>query len=504
MMTQTLTKRFLVTGTAVAGLLALSMPAANSAIKIPEVINGQAYSEAMKIVVTIPSAAQVRQALLDAGYPVTAMPALDIGATSQTLVISSNYGDVTRTRGTGAASSWAAPLLGDTSMPKSSSRCDSTSCADEASLAKTRIALPAPLALGSVDIAGALSRTTGNLKTQGNTGIVDVNLNLDSLIGAGAPLAAIGEALNTVRTSVNTSVVPAVNSTVATVKTTLDGISALDPIRKEVDRVLTIGQLKPLPDLRTVDLVTARVLAGAASLADEPAATLAGLRATSLTEIVNLGVFGGWVSADSIAVKASAFANGVKGEANAQANSKTDITNLDVGGLLGVHVSSEDLARLLDAETLKTAGGETLKNLGLGAAVQELENALDLAYNTAGVSLEKLANEEKVSPLGILASATANSLRLRIAPALPNYAKLTAIGTTPGSIIPKLAKSDFTPTGLAITIDLPSATAAVAATSVKPVCIGSCVPKTGVESKALWALMLIGLALGVRRFALGR
>ncbi|MFP5225745.1 MAG: hypothetical protein ACLGH3_09395 [Actinomycetota bacterium] len=498
---RSLTKRVTTMAFAVTGLFAMSMPSAQSAI--PPVINGQAYSEAMKVVVTIPSVAQVRQALLDAGYPVTAMPALDLGATSQTLVISSNYGDVTRTNATGAASSWAAPLLGDTSMPKSSSRCDSTSCADEASLAKTRIELPAPLALGSVDVAGALSRTTGNLRTQGTTGIVDIGLKLESLIGEGAALAAVGNALNTVRTTVNGSVLPVVNNSIDTVKSTLDGITALKPIKDELDRVITVGNIKPLPDIRTADLISGRVLAGAANLSDEPAKTLDGLRATSLTQIVDLGIFGGWVTADSIEVKASAFANGVKGEASAKADSKTDVVNLDVGGLLGVHVSSEDLARLLDPKTLKDAGGQTLENLGLGAAVTELENALDLAYGTAGITLEKLANEEKVSPAGTLATATANSLRLRIAPALPNYEKLMSINSG-GSVIPKFTKSDFTPSGLSITVDLPSATAAVAATNVKPVCIGSCVPKTGVESKAVWALALLGLAVGVRRFALGR
>lgn len=497
----TRSRRAVVAATAMIGLSAFLAPPAQSAEHaVPNIINGKAYAQALEVIVNIPSAAELQAALVEAGYPVGALPGLDLGRTTQTLVIASNHGEMTKTGDEGFSKGWAAPLLGSQSRPKSETRCATATCVDNASVLASQVKLPAPLDLGTIDIAGALSKSEGIFKTRNRTGAVDVGLNLGKLIGEGAVLAPIGAALETARTTINGPVRTQANSAIDKIVSTLDSLKPLDPIRDELDHYVTLGHLDPIPDLRTVDLLRTTVLSGNASLADQSAGDRLGVEAVGLTKIVDLSVFGGLVSADSISVKAEAFANGKKGLARAAATPDADVLNVNLAGLLKVHLSSADLDRILNPETLKTPTRDTLKQLGLTAAVESIENAIDLSYNIAGVSVEHLESASSAGPSGTVASAEANSFRLRIAPTLPKLAALTRGGAG----IPKLAKSDFVPTGLSITIELPRATAAVASPTAFGVCIESCTPITGVENKAIFGMLLLGLALGVRRFAFSR
>lgn len=498
-------RRMAATTVAAFGLTALLAPSAGAA-SMPPVLSGEAKATALTVTVSIPSLAELRSALIAAGYPVSALPSVDILDDTLSLVVASTDAQSTHSPGTtdidamNVASGWAAPLLGKpVSAPKSQTRCDTTSCANSVSVAKDTIVLPAPLDLGKIDIAGAHSSTTSYFDTVSETGLIDVDLSMGRLIGSGAPLAAIGTALDQVRTAVNSNVVPPLNDSIDTVNAALNGVAPLQPLKRELDRIITVDHIKPLPDLRTVDLVTGRVLGSHSSLADATRANVTGLQAKAESQIVNLEVLGGWASIDSIHVLAEAYANGIKGKNDATSVSNTDIVNASLGGLLGIHVSAADLEHLLDPATLKGVVRDTLPPAA-SAAVDEIAAAIDIIYNVSNVTLERLSSSKLVSPAGVKAQATSNSLRLRVAPQIPNFAKLTAAGAG----VPRLAKSDYTPSGLVISIDLPSASAAVAATNVLPVCIGSCVPITGVEHKVLFGLMLLGLAIGVRRYALSR
>lgn len=510
----TRTRHIMATAVAMVGMAAFLAPPAHSAASAPAVINGTAYSQALRVVINIPSAAELRSALLAAGYPVEAMPALDLGRTAQTLVIASNYGEVTKTNAKGASSGWAAPLLGSQSHPKSTTRCDSPTCVQNNSILSSSVKLPAPLDLGTIDIAGALSNATGLLKTNNSTGLVEVSLSLEKLIGSGAALSAIGDALETARTQINGPVREQANASIDQVLAALDNpaLDSLDPIREELTHYVTIGRINPIPDLRTLSLLETKILAGQANILDLDKAvggkslSVAGVEATAQSKLVDFSAFGGWVTADSIGVKAQAFVNGQKGESrattNPQGNDNFEITNLNIGGLLGVNLSTVNLARILDPNTLKGTATETLKELGLDGQIENITNAIDLSYNIAGISMEKLKSETINGETGSFASATANTLELTIAPALPKLAKLQA-GIAGGGV-PKLEKEDFVATGLTISIELPKATASVGSPNVFGECIGMCSTTTGVESNMLLGFLILGLAVGVRKFAFSK
>jgi hypothetical protein len=484
---------------AASGLFALTAPSAQ-AVTVPRVMNGVADSQALKVTLRVPSIPQLRAALVAAGLPVSALPNVDIGEPLvQVIEISTNHGGVTKSDAIMNAGGFARPLAGALGEPLASETCSSgDGCSSNATVAAQRVELPSQL--GHVDIAGALSKTLTPLSTVNKTAAVDVNVSLESVL-QNATLSAVTGALETLRGQLNTTVVPALNGSIDTVKDTVDGIAALAPLKAELDRIVTVDHIKPIPDLSKVDLVTGRVLGGAAEIKDETVAGTTGLRATSASEIINLQLLGGWASIGSISVSADAFANSVAANHAAKAKAVTDIANVDLGGLLGVHISADDLIHLTESETMKALIRDTAKGLGVNQGLTNIENAIELVYDTAGISIVKLGNSEQTTRTK--AEATANSLLVKIEPKLPNFTKLQA-GLASGKV-PALADSDYVPTGLSLTVELPSATAAVQAASVLGAdCIKSCVPVTGVGTPWMVAFALLGLAVTVRKFALSR
>lgn len=478
-------------------LFALTAPAASAAM--PKVLNANAGSQALKVTLKVPSIPQLRAALIAAGLPVDAVPAVDVSPlATQVIDVARNGAAATKSAGTMHSEGFADPIGGSIKSQNAQSSCNDAACDNATNIVAQRIDLPNDL--GYVDIAGATSVNPTHLRSAQKTAAVDVNLSLESVLNK--ELAAVAGVLDTLRTSLNTTVVPQLNSAIDTVKTTVDGVDALLPVKRELDRIITVDHVKPIPDLSEVDLVTGRVLGGIAKVTDETRNGMTGLAAHSESEIVNLSLLGGWATIGSIRVEADAFANSVKGAAGSDANSVTDIANVDLGGLLGVHISADDLIRLTESETLKAVARDTMKELGVNQDLTNIENAIELVYDTSGISVVKLSNTEKVSPAGILAEAAANSLLIKIEPKLPNFNKLRE-GLAGGSV-PLLANSDYIPTGLSLTVELPTATAWVQATSVKSVCVGSCVPITGVGTPWLLAIALIGMAIAVRKFALAR
>jgi hypothetical protein len=485
---------------ATSALFAMTAPSA-SAADIPKVLNGNASAQAMVVNVTIPTVTQLRNAMVAAGLPVSAIPDLDIPEDGvHNLIISSDFAQATKANAVMHADGWASPLRGSVEVPRSETACAAATCSATESVAKQRVEVP--LGLGFIDVAGASSATPTHLSSQQRTAAVEVDLSLRSVLDDGMALAAVGDALDTLRTQLNTTVLPPLNGAIDTVKTTIDGVAVLQPLKQEIDRIITVDHVKPLPDLSKADLVTATVLGGAASVTDETRSNMTGLSARSESTVIDLEILDGWASIDSIKVTAEAYANSVKGANGADANSHTDIANATFGGLLGVHVSADDLIHLSESETLKAVARDTVRELGLTNDISDIENAIELIYDVAGLSIVKVPNVESVSPAGIKAEASANSLVIKVQPKFPNFTKLQQ--GLAGGHVPLLADSDYIPSGISISVELPSATAAVQATTVRSVCIGSCVPVTGVGTPWIVAAILLGSALLVRRFVIVR
>lgn len=498
-MTKTRVKAIAGAALAASALFAMSAPSAQAA-DIPKVLNGTAGSRAMRISLRVPSIPELRAAMLAAGLPVSALPNVEVSEPLiQDLEVAVTQGDANKSGAVMHAQGWVRPLTPDT---KSQTFCDKASCQGDAaatSLAAHRVELPSDL--GFVDIAGAVSKSLTHLSTENRAAAVDVNVSLESVLN-NASLSAVAGALETLRSSLNTTVLPPLNGAIDDVNDTLDSVAALAPLKAELDRIITVDHINPIPDLSKVDLVTGRVLGGLANVSDDTRKGMTGLTARSGSEIVDLELLGGWASIGSIKVAAEAYANSVKGAGAADANSVTDIANVDLGGLLGIHVSADDLIHLTESETMKALVRDTAKAAGLNQDLSNIENAIELVYDVAGISVVKLQNTETVSPAGIKAEATANSLLIKIEPKLPNMAKLQA--GLAGGKVPLLADSDYVPTGLSLTVELPNAVAKVTATTVESVCIGSCVPITGIGTPWIVALTMLGLAVVVKRFALAR
>lgn len=498
---------------AASALFALTAPGASAAaaVKMPRVLDGFSDTQAIKVTLKVPSIPQLRAAMLAAGLPVDALPAVDVSEPLVKVIeIATNHGEAVRSvddndRISTKASGFSLPLRdGATTAGLTATHCKAATCTGEdanATKAAQRIELPA--ALGHVDVAGASSRTLTHLSTDQRTAAIDLNVSLESVLATEA-LGALRTALGTLTTQLNSTVVPQLNSTIDTVKTTVDGVAALAPLKEELDRVITIDHVKPIANLSEVSLLTGRVLSGSSTIATKDAGGMTGLLSTSESEIVNLELLDGWASVGSIKVAAEAFANSVKGLNTAKATSEMDVANVDLGGLLGIHLSADDLIHLTQSATLKNLVKDTAEAAGVKQDLTQIENAIELVYDTAGISVVRLdnTNRENIGRSGALSEATANSMMIQIAPKFPNVAKLQS-GLASGTI-PALADSDYVPTGLSLTVELPRAEAVVRATSVQSICVGSCVPITGLGTPWMVALSMIGLAILVRKFALAR
>lgn len=484
-------------------LFALTAPSAGAA-GIPRVMYAQADSKALTVTVNIPTLAELKGALVAAGAPIDALPTVDtLPSLDQAITISRTGATANHGRDELGAGGFADPLGGVLSEVSAlETHCTDASCDSKKSHLPIRLDLPSPVALGHIDIAGAVSQSLTNLSSSQKVGLADIDLSLAPLLDDGRTLAAVGDALDQVTATINTTVLPPVNTAIDNVKSVVDGIAVLQPLKKEIDRVITVDHVKPLPALSKSDLVTGTVLASTSKVTDEVKGAMTGMRATAGSTIVDLKVLGGWISADSIKVAATAYANSVKGSNEAVAESKMDVLNASLGGLLGIHVSADDLIHLADSNTLKTVARDTLIEAGVPAAITDLENAIDILYTTAGVRIEKIANEELLGPSGITASASANSMRIVVEPMLPKVSALTARPTNGAMAVPALTKADYVPTGIRIAVDLPTAFATVGATVTESFCVGSCVPISGLESHWLFAIALLGGALAVRRFVL--
>lgn len=478
------------------GIMAITSPGAQAGKNgLGDILNGRADAQAIKITLQLPSTTQLNAALAELGIPANVLPNGLLGATF-TQVISLNGAEVKRSlKGTSDhASGFAAPLQGLLSQEKITTRCDAPVCGgSEASGGIELKVLDGiiPGGLGTIKIAPALSKTASLIDTRNETGLAHVDLSLANLfkVEAFAPLA---DALNTLRGTVNDTVLPTVNPILEQVGDTIAGILEGTALEDAVK----VGGINPIPDVTKMQLLNLDVMKSFANVyPHKPAGSVKGLLAESHAKITDLNILGDWATVDVVGLTTSAFANGKRG--NAFADADVDVLGADLGGLLELGIPVSTLQALGDGSAVK----DVIENLGLPANVtDELLATIDLVYNTAGITIDAFGKTTKVDPKGHFASATAGTLAITVEPAIPNLTKADLADLSDG-IIPDLDKSDFVKLGLKVKVELPQSSAAVSEGAIEGETFPP-PPTTGVGTPLLAGIALIGSAVLVRRFAL--
>ena len=488
------------------GVMAISGTGANAAVKgLPEILNGKADSQALKIELQLPSTDSLNAALGELGLGAVQLPGGLLGQRFEQ-TISLNHGEVLRSAKASIAdhaSGFAAPLLGLLATDKAETRCDDSGCGGARSASGLTVKVldqVIPGGIGTIKIANAVSNTSSLVDTRNASGLAEVNLSLANIFKIEA-LAPLADALNTLRETVNDQVLPPVNDVLTPIGDTIEGLLEDTPLEDAVE----FGPINPIPDFTKVDLLDLQILKSTADVRPFTPKSGAGegvkgLLAESGAKVANLDILGtgddAWAHVGAVGLTTSAFANGVKGAATA--DSDVEIVGADVGGLLGLSVPTDTLRALVDGTAVK----EVIDNLDLPVE-QDLLNTVDLIYLTAGIDIDAFGKNIDIDPKGNFASASAGTLRIRVEPKIPNPAALLEAPTGGAAVVPALTEDDFVSTGLVLQITLPNASSAASIGTVlsqdfpEP-------PTTGVALPLLGAVSLIGSAIAVRRFALAK
>jgi hypothetical protein len=486
-------------------MLAVTGPANAAGTGLPVTLSGVADSQALRVQLTLPGVDALKAALLDAGVPVGSLPNTGLGGITIDEKISLNHGEVAhnlqgvqnRASGFATAITGVLPVAGSLTQSVSSS-CIGTSsnCTGGTPVALINQDLPADL--GHLKVAGAESVTSDLLNTRNVTGLVDAKVDIASLIGQGAPLAQVGELLNTLTSTINTEVLPPVNDALGdlekTLETTLENASP--EVKAQLDKLVTLGTIEDLPDLRTVSLAELTVLGAKADVVSKTINGVKGLNAISSSSVADVNILGGWASIEAVKILADSFANGVKGAAKSDATSS--IVGAKLGGLLGADIDGADIDAIIHPDNLKAAIRAAAEKYDLDAnKAEDLVHALELVTNIAGIEAKFFGTTENVDPAGKFADATAGTLALIVEPKVP---VLDTMFTLPGQTVPQF--KEYVSTGVRLRIDLPNASSAV---SVAANVLNRRFPapkgRTGVGTPFLVAFVLLGLAAGIRKFA---
>lgn len=484
------------------GALAITGTGAGAAVTTPDTLDGFANSTALKVKLVVPSPDELKARLVAAGIPVSAIPNTNISGITLEQAIAVNSGNARKQGSVTSASGFAASAIGSLLNRSARSSCSRAACTEGESstiLPKTTLLGPVspPAGIGSIEIGAADSMTSSFLDTKNRTGLVTVDLDARQLLGAGGSLSVVGNALTSLTSTVNNSVLPVVNPVIQTFIDTIDGLDVAKPVRDELYNYATLGQVKPLQDPTTTKLLSLDVLSSDANVVRETQENTVGLKSTSSANIADLKILGGWVSVDSLKLSSLAYANAASATATATNNST--VVGATLGGLVNVDISKSDLVRLTDPETLSNVIRETVP--GLDTQVEDVVAAIHLLYNIAGIKVELLpAVEEKDvarDKSASVAYAKAGTIRITVEPKIP----VLANGVTPaGSAVPRFGADDYVSTGLSLTVDLPATEVKATAGTVK--CIGGpgCPPPTGVGTAWGAILLLFGAAFTVKRF----
>jgi hypothetical protein len=490
------------------GIMAITGTGASAgALGLPEILNGRADSQALRIDLLLPSTDSLNGALAKLGVPTTVLPGGLLG-NKFTQIVSLNHGEVARSATASVAdhaSGFAAPLQGLLGgADKVESRCDSPACGGAKSSSAVEINVlneVIPGGLGTIRVAGADSITRSMVDTRNVSGLADVNLSLKNLFAI-PELAPLAEALQMLTETVNDTVLPLINPTLDDVgdllADTLDGTP--------LEGAATVGPINPIPDLTKVSLLDLSILDAIANVnpmtpKSGPGKGVKGLQAQSSAKVANLDILGtgknAWAHLGAVGLTTSSFANGVAG--SAKANSDVEIVGADLGGLLGLSIPTDTLRDLTNGTAVK----EVVKTLGLpGDQEADLLATVDLIYNVAGITITAFGEETDIDPKGNFANASAGTLAIRVEPKIPDPQAL--LNNSPaGAVVPKLSKSDYISTGLVLQVALPNASSAVSIGKVLPKTFPP-PPNTGVGLPLLGAVVLMGSAILIRRFALAK
>ncbi|MGZ4206503.1 MAG: hypothetical protein ACXVQ6_01235 [Actinomycetota bacterium] len=511
---------------------------AQAAPALPNVLNGVADAQALHIKLQLPTLAELQSTLSQVlGVDTSALPALPSQVTellnsvsNLDEVVSLNHGEVMHgvTKTVDHALGFANPLTGtlDSTLKTLgisgtavSSGCTAGSPCTSSNPLPSQVqggqTIPIPY-LGTIKLAGAQSITKNMLDTQNLTGLVDVNLSLSGLLGAGAPLSAVGDQLRSLTDALNTNVIGTVNGALGPVIDTLNstiGQTPLAPVKEELDKLVTLNSvINAFPDLTKADLLDLSVLTAGANVAKSVGQSgKVGLLSTSNSKIANLDILKmadaaeGWAHIDAINLSTTAFADGVKNDAIAKASSSA--TGGNIGGLLGVHISNQDLADLLNGTAGTSTVTKALTQAGLDPAqIKTLTGAVDMLYNIAGITVENVGTSIQKS--ATLASAKAGTLKITVAPKIPVLGDLVNQVTNAASTQSlDFNAVKYVSSGIVLSIEAPNASAFSAMGDVHGVtCTVVCTPhaRTGVGTPFAVAFILIGAAILVKRFALAK
>lgn len=491
---------------AAVAMMAVTGPSATAAsTKLPAILDASASSQALRLRVELPSLQDLEKILTEVTGTAVDLPDVDLPETVPTVIeqkISLNNAAVQRAqegvdKATGFAASTIGNLLGSKSV---STTCTSKSCNKVKDVAALSTSLPA--GLGSVRVAGARSATKGLYDTRNTTELARVDLSLQELLET----AGVSETLATLTDVINNDVLPIVNEQLAAAEATIEDLleSNAPAVKEELDRLITLGTIKELPRLDKVGLLELTVLDSHANIMPKTVAGKAGLLATSASKVADLSVLGDWAKIDAVGLTSKSFANGVAGAAKAA--SDVSIVGADLGGALGIHVEEEDLARVLKDPSSLIEAIEQDAPEGLEVAFDEIVASLKLLQTIAGISVEFFPDPEAVDPKGMWARSSGGTLQLTVEPKIPTKAALenavTGVGDT---IVPRLdPKKDFVSAGIRVELELPEAATAVAVQGDVKGVIFKTPARTGVATPVLAALVMIGAALLVRRFALSK
>lgn len=407
---------------------------------------------------------------------------------------------------------------------KAASKCrnEGTNCATIENAPGVEI----PLAdLGVVEVGSGSSAAEGIFewapRVHSQSALTHVNIGLESLLAPGQPLAALGDVLRTLTTTINTSVLPVVAGAVGDVRDAVQGNptgrQVLDLLDEYVE--IEIGDettVNPIPNLDEVDLLDLTVLGADGLLNSEkgkpaelPDGTVihdgTGVRASASSKVADISVLGGWVTIGAIGLDTTAFANMVQGAADA--NAEVTVADVNLGELLGLRIPVEGIRNLADREVLKAKLRE-LAPPAAQAAIEELIAAVDMLYNIAGLTVDVFPTARGrmladgscggKGPSALDACAEAGTLRLVVEPKIPDTALL--LEELAKGRVPRLAPDDYKPVGLLLEVEFPQAASRVNLQAVQ----ASFFNRTGVPTHWIAAIVLIGVALAVRRFVVAR
>ena len=509
---------------------------AQAAPALPNLLNGVADAQALHIQLQLPTLASLQQTLSGVlGVPVSALPALPaqvtnlLGSVSNLdEVISLNHGEVMHgvTKAVDHALGFANPVtgtldsvlktLGVNSTAVTSSCTKGVGCTSSNPLPSQLqngldIALPA--GLGDIKIAGAQSLTKNLLNTQNLTGLVNVRLGLSGLFGQIPQLAQVKTAIQQLTDQLNTQVISQVNNALAPVISTLQNTisqTPLAPVQDELNKLIDLkGVINAIPDLTQADLVDLSVLTAGANVTQSVGQSgKTGLLSQSTSQIANLDILKlgnakGWAHIDAISLLTKAFADGVKSDAIAQAQSSA--TRGDVGGLLGIHISNADLADLLNGTALSKTLTGVLQKAGVPAdQISQLAGAVNMLYKIAGINVENVGTS--IVKTANYAAAKAGTLRITVAPQIPVLGDLVSSltsGTAAASAL-NLNAVKYVPSGIRLVLEAPNASAQSIVGAQVLAKLPTPHATTGVGTPWVLAFIMIGAALVVKRFALAK